>query len=85
MQNESCFRWVLVTPALLAIPASPWRSHRCPDPGQGTDGVNWGPMDFATMAFSSSAAGLLFEYASSRAAERRAPAAVGIAVRAGLF
>ncbi len=55
-----------------------------PDPGSGTDGVNWGPMDFATMGVLILGSGLLFEYASSRGGSIAHKAAVGIAVLAGL-
>lgn len=78
-------RWVLVTAALLAVPALAMAFNiGVPDPGQGTEGVNWGPMDFATMGVLILGSGLLFEYASSRGGSVAHKAAVGIAVLAGL-
>jgi branched-chain amino acid transport system substrate-binding protein len=75
---------VLITAALLAIPALAMAFNiAVPDPGSGTDGVNWGPMDFATMGVLILGAGLLFEYASSRGGTVAHKAAVGIAVLAG--
>ena len=77
-------RWVLITAALLAVPALAMAFNVVvPDPGSGTDGVNWGPMDFATMGVLILGAGLLFEYASSRGGSLAHRAAVGIAVLAG--
>ena len=55
-----------------------------PDPGSGTDGVNWGPMDFAIVGVLVLGAGLLFEYASTAQQHADHRAAVGIAVAAGL-
>ena len=64
MQNKNYFRWVLITAAVLAVPALAMLFKiGVPDPGSGTDGVNWGPMDFATMGVLILASGLLFEYA----------------------
>jgi hypothetical protein len=78
-------RWVLVTAALLAVPALLMAFNiGVPDPGQGTEGVNWGPMDFVTMGVLLLGSGLLFEYASSRGGSVAHKAAVGIAVLAGL-
>jgi hypothetical protein len=78
-------RWVLVTAAVLAVPALAMAFNiGVPDPGQGTEGVNWGPMDFATMGVLILGSGLLFEYASSRGGSVAHKAAVGIAVLAGL-
>ena len=78
-------RWVLVTAAVLAVPALAMAFNiGVPDPGQGTEGVNWGPMDFATMGVLILGSGLLFEYASSRGGSVAHRAAVGIAVLAGL-
>jgi hypothetical protein len=85
-QPMNYLRWVLVTAALLAVPALAMAFNvGVPDPGQGTDGVNWGPMDFAIAGVLILGAGLLFEYASSRLSGNLAHrAAVGIAVLAGL-
>jgi hypothetical protein len=78
-------RWVLVTAAVLAVPAFAMAFDiGIPDPGSGTDGVNWGPMDFAIIGVLVLGAGLLYEYASSRGAGLAQQAAVGIAVLAGL-
>jgi hypothetical protein len=78
-------RWVLVTAAVLAVPALAMAFKiGVPDPGQGTGGVNWRPMDFATMGVLILGAGLLFEYASSRGGSVAHKAATGIAVLAGL-
>ena len=85
MQNMNYFRWVLVTVAVLALPALAMAFQiGVPDPGSGTDGLNWGPMDFATMGVLILGSGLLFEYASSRGGNTAHKAAVGIAVLAGL-
>ena len=78
-------RWLLVTAAVLAVPALAMAFNiGVPDPGQGTERVNWGPMDFATMGVLILGSGLLFEYASSRGRSAAHRAAVGIAVLAGL-
>ena len=86
MQTKSYFRWVIVTAVVLAIPALAMALNLAiPDPGSGTDGVNWGPMDFAIVGVLVLGAGLLYEYASSRGGTVAHRAAVGIAVLAGLF
>ena len=79
-------RWVLVTAAVLAVPALAMAFKLgVPDPGQGTEGVNWTAMDFAAMGVLVLGAGLLYEYASSRITGNGLHrAAVGIAVLAGL-
>jgi len=85
IQNKNYLRWVLVTAAVLAVPALAMVFQiGVPDPGSGTEGVNWGPMDFATMGVLILGSGLLFEYASSRGGSVAHKAAVGIAVLAGL-
>ena len=77
-------RWVAVTAAVLAVPALAMAFNLgIPDPGSGTEGVNWGPMDFAAMGILVLGSGLLFEYASSRAGSTAHRLAVGIAVLAG--
>jgi hypothetical protein len=79
-------RWVLITAAVLAVPAIAMALNiGIPDPGSGTEGVNWGPMDFALMGALVLGCGLLYEYASMRAGTFAHRAAVGIAVAAGLF
>jgi hypothetical protein len=78
-------RWVAVTAAVLAVPALLMAFDiGVPDPGSGTEGVNWGPMDFAVIGVLVLGAGLLFEYASSRGGSTAHRVAVGIAVVAGL-
>jgi hypothetical protein len=85
MQTRNYLRWVLITLALLAIPYLAMVFQiGIPDPGSGTERVNWGPMDFALMGILILGSGLLFEYASSRGASTAHRAAVGIAVVAGL-
>ena len=57
---------------LLAVPALAMAFQiGVPDPGQGTDGVNWGPMDFAIMGVLILGSGLLFEYAARAAGASR--------------
>jgi hypothetical protein len=83
--NLNYLRWVLVTAAVLAVPALAMAFRiGVPDPGAGTGGVNWGPMDFATMGVLVLGAGLLFEYVSSRGRNFAHRAGTGIAVLAGL-
>lgn len=78
-------RWVLVTAALLAVPALAMALNLgVPDPGSGTDGVNWGPMDFAVAGFLILGSGLLYEYAAARVRGLPVRAATGIAVLAAL-
>ncbi len=85
IQPRAVVRWVLITAAVLAVPALAMAFNLAiPDPGSGNDGVNWGPMDFAIVGVLVLGAGLLFEYASSRGASVAHRAAVGIAVAAGL-
>ena len=86
MQTKNYLRWVVITAALLAIPLLAMvLKLGIPDPGSGTtDGVNWGPMDFALVGVLVLGAGLLYEYASARAGTVAHRAAVAIAVAAGL-
>jgi hypothetical protein len=78
-------RWVLVTAAVLAVPALAMALNLAvPDPGSGTERVNWGPMDFAIIGVLVLGSGLLFEYASSRGGSTAHKVAVGIAVVSGL-
>ena len=86
MQTRAVLRWVLITAAVLAVPllAMVFRIG-VPDPGGGTEGVNWGPMDFAIIGVLVLGSGLLFEYAIARATTVVHRAAVAIAVAAGLF
>lgn len=84
--NMNYLRWALVTAAVLLVPFLAMTFNwQIPDPGQGTEGVNWGPMDFAIMGVLVLGAGLLFEYAASRGRTIAHRAATGIAVAAGLF
>ena len=86
MQTRTVLRWVLVTAAVLAVPALAMAFNLgVPDPGSGTDGVDWGPMDFAVIGVLVLGSGLLFEYASARAGTVAHRAAVGIGVAAGLL
>ena len=85
MQTKNYLRWVLVTAAVLAVPALAMAFNiGVPDPGSGVEGVNWGPMDFALIGVLVLGSGLLYEYASSRGISVAHKAAVGIAVLAGL-
>lgn len=85
MQTKYYLRWVIVTAIVLAVPALAMALNLAiPDPGSGTDGVNWGLMDFAIIGVLVLGAGLLYEYASSRGGGVAQKAAVGIAVLAGL-
>ena len=67
-QANVFIRWVLITAAILAVPALLMAFDiAIPDPGSATqDGINWGPMDFAVMGVLVLGSGLLYEYASSR-------------------
>ncbi|HEX5040116.1 MAG TPA: hypothetical protein VFW95_08285 [Candidatus Limnocylindria bacterium] len=69
-------RWVLLTAAILAIPAVAMALQLA--------GVAWGPMDFAILGVLVLGAGLLYEYASMKAGSSAQRIAVGIAVVAGL-
>jgi hypothetical protein len=85
-QTNVLVRWVLITAAVLAVPLLAMVLNiGVPDPGSGTEGVNWGPMDFATIGVLVLGSGLLYEYASARGGNMAHRAAVGIAVAAGLF
>ena len=85
-QPMNYLRWVLVTAAVLAVPALLMAFNiQVLDPGSGTEGVNWGPMDFAIIGVLVLGSGLLFEYASTRSRSLAHRAAVAIAVAAGLF
>ncbi len=86
MQSKNYLRWVLITATLLAVPLLAMVLNLAvPDPGSGTDSVNWGPMDFAIMGVLILGSGLLYEYASTRAGSIVQKAAVGIAVGAGFL
>lgn len=86
VQTNVIVRWVLITAAVLAVPALAMAFNvGVPDPGSARqDGVNWGPMDFATIGVLVLGSGLLYEYASRRSPNVMHRAAVGIAVVAGL-
>lgn len=84
-QPMNYLRWVLVTAVVLAIPALLMAFEiSLPDPGSGSGGVNWGPVDFAAIGVVILGSGLLFEYAGSRSASTAHRAAVAIAVVASL-
>ena len=87
MQTRTVIRWILITAAVLAVPALLMAFKvGIPDPGSGSeDGVNWGPMDFAVIGVLVLGSGLLYEYASARGGSAAHRAAVAIAVAAGLF
>ena len=86
VESKAIVRWVLITAAVLAVPALAMAYKLgVPDPGSGTDGVNWGPMDFAIMGVLVLGSGLLYEYVSASAGTVAHKAAVGIAVAAGLL
>ena len=84
MHTGTILRWVLITAAVLAVPALAMAFNLAiPDPGGGArDGVDWGPMDFAVMGVLILGSGLLFEYASARIRSTAHRLAVGIAVLA---
>ena len=86
MPTRTVIRWILITAAVLAVPALAMAAKLAiPDPGSGTDGVNWGPMDFAIIGVLVFVSGLLFEYVSTRARNVQHRAAAAIAVAAGLL
>ncbi len=88
VRTRTVIRWALITATVLAVPALAMVFRLgVPDPGSsgGTDGVNWGPNDFAIIGALVFGSGLLYEYASARAGNIAQKAAVGIAVAAGLF
>jgi hypothetical protein len=86
IEANRILRWVLVTAAVLAVPALAMAFNiGIPDPGAGTEGMNWGPMDFAIIGVLVLGSGLLYEYASTQSRTVAHKAAVGIAVAAGLF
>ncbi len=85
-QTRTVIRWVLITAAVLAVPfLAMVLQLGIPDPGSGTDGVNWGPMDFAIVGVLVLGAGLLYEFAASRGRNTAHRVAVAIAVGAGLL
>lgn len=86
MQTKNVVRWVVITAALLAIPllAMVFKLG-VPDPGSGTDGVNWGPFDFVIAGVLILGAGLTYEWASSRVGTGPQRIAVAIAVGAALL
>lgn len=86
MQTKNYLRWVLITAAVLVVPALAMVLNiGVPDPGSGIEGISWGPMDFAIIGVLVLGSGLLYEYASTHAGTFAHRAAVGIAVAAGLF
>jgi hypothetical protein len=88
MQTRAVLRWVVITAALLAIPALAMAFNLAiPDPGGGAqDGVNWGLMDFAIMGVLILGSGLLFEYVTSpgRSTAHRAATAIALLASFGL-
>jgi hypothetical protein len=85
MQTKNYLRWVLVTAVVLLVPFVVMQLNLAiPDPGSGSEGLDWGPMDFAIVGVLVLGAGLLYEYVSTRAATGMHRAAIGIALIAGL-
>jgi hypothetical protein len=79
-------KWVLITAAVLAVPALAMAFQLAvPDPGSGTDGVNWGPGDFLAAAVMILGAGLLYEWAATRAGTTMHRLAVAIMAGAALL
>jgi hypothetical protein len=81
-------RWVLVTAAILAVPALLMAFDiSLLDPGSGSGGVNWGLMDFAIVGVLVLGLGFLYEYASTRSANgaHRAAAAIAVLAAFGLI
>ena len=87
VQTRIVIRGVLITAAVLAVPALAmvFFNRAVPNSDIGSVDVNWGPMDFAIIGVLVLGSGLLYEYASTRARGFAHKAAVGIAVAAGLF
>ena len=79
-------KWLLITAVVLAVPALAMAFQLAvPDPGSGTDGVNWGPGDFLAAAVMILGAGLLYEWASTRAGTTTHRIAVAIMAGAALL
>jgi hypothetical protein len=79
-------RWILITAAVLMVPFLAMTLRLgIPDPGSGTEAVDWGLMDFAIAGVLVFGSGLLFEYASTRARSVAYTAAVAVAVGASLI
>lgn len=86
IQTKNYLRWVVITALFLAVPALAMAlGLGIPDPGSGTESLNWGPMDFAIVGVLVLGSGLLYEYVSSRlGGSGTHRAAAGIAVLAGV-
>ena len=79
-------KWVIITAVVLAVPALAMALQLgVPDPGSGTDGVNWGPGDFLAAAVMILGAGLLYEWAATRAGTTTHRIAVAIMAGAALL
>jgi hypothetical protein len=79
-------RWMLITAAILLVPLLAMAFQLgVPDPGQGTEGVNWGPGDFLAAAVMILGAGLLYEWAATRAGTTTHRIAVAIMAGAALL
>ena len=78
-------RWVIATAVILSLPllAMLFRIG-VPDPGSGTDGVNWGPFDFVAAGVLLLGTGFLYELAR-RAGNTVHRIAVGMAVGGALL
>jgi hypothetical protein len=79
-------KWMLITAAVLSVPALAMAFQLAvPDPGSGTDGVSWGAGDFLAAAVMILGAGLLYEWAATRAGTTTHRIAVGLMAGAALL
>lgn len=87
MQTRTVLRWVLITAAVLAVPALAMAFNLAiPDPGSGDrGGVKWGPMDFVLAGTMILGAGLLYELGASQGASIAHRIAAGIAAGGALL
>jgi hypothetical protein len=84
--QSKVIRWMLITAVLLLVPLLAMVLRLgVPDPGSGTDGVNWGPGDFLAAAVMILGAGLLYEWAATRAGTLTHRAAVAVMAGAALL
>ena len=84
--QSKVIKWVLITAVVLAVPALAMALQLgVPDPGSGTDGLNWGPGDFLAAAVMILGAGLLYEWAATRAGTTTHRIAVAIMAGAALL
>ena len=85
IENRKLLRWVIATAVILSLPllAMIFRIG-VPDPGSGTDGVNWGPGDFVVAGALLLGTGFLYELATRQAGNTVYRIAAGIAVGGAL-